>query len=201
MINIVDMTKTKGNSYGKRKAITRWVSWLFGLALLAAVALFATHRSEGEEFARIVAQGKPAWLIVAVFLQLGTYVADARIWQEAEAKPGIAHNSRLITQCAGLQAAIFLLDAATLWVMLSALGLFVNPARVFAGFVLSTLARTLGPVPGGLGVFEAASIATLKLMGVPFAAGLASTFLFRGFTFWLPMVPGILLARRETRQA
>jgi len=65
--------------------------------------------------------------------------------------------------------------------------------------MLSTLARTLGPVPGGLGIFEAASVATLKLMGVPIAAGLAATLLFRGFSYWLPMAQGILLARRETR--
>jgi multiple sugar transport system permease protein len=31
------------------------------------------------------------------------------------------------------------------------------------------------------------------------APGLAATLLFRGFSYWLPMAPGILLARRETR--
>jgi len=56
--------------------------------------------------------------------------------------------------------------------------------------MLSTLARTLGVVPGGLGVFEGVSVATLKLIGVPVATGLAATLLFRFFTFWLPMVPG-----------
>ena len=117
----------------------------------------------------------------------------------AEATPGIAHDGWLITRCMGLEVAIFLLDAGTLWIMLYALGLSVHPAQVFASFMQSTLARTLGPVPGGLGIFEAASVATLKLMGVPIAAGLAATLLFRGFSYWLPMVPGILLARRETR--
>jgi len=58
---------------------------------------------------------------------------------------------------------------------------------VFASFMLSTLARTLGVVPGGLGVFEAVSVTTLKLIGVPVAAGLAATLLFRVFTFWLPI--------------
>ena len=58
--------------------------------------------------------------------------------------------------------------------------------------MLSTLARTLGVVPGGLGVFEAVSVTTLKLIGVPVAAGLAATLLFRFFTFWLPMAPGVI---------
>jgi Mg2+-importing ATPase len=54
-------------------------------------------------------------------------------------------------------------------------------------------------VPGGLGVFEAVSVATLKLIGVSVAAGLAATLLFRGFSFWLPMMPGLILARREAQ--
>ena len=316
----------------KKKAGARWISWLFGLAILVAVALFVAYRSEEQEFARLVAHAQPPWLLLGLLLQLGTYIADARIWQQiivragisrplwsymslslaklfmdqvvpsggisgtllvvraldrrgiprgtsmaaivvdlmsyyaayvvalaialgviwirgdltlfiilpaaifapvaagiptvlslvshgrtlpqwiqrlpivglglralAEATPGIAHDGLLITRCMGLQGAIFLLDAGTLWSMLCALGLSVHPAQVFASFMLSTLARTLGPVPGGLGIFDAASVATLKLMGVPIAAGLAATLLFRGFSYWLPMAPGILLARRETR--
>ena len=325
MVNV--MSKT-----GKKKAGARWISWLFGLAILAAVALFVAHRSEEQELARLVAHAQPAWLLLGLLLQMGTYIADARIWQGiivragisrplwsymglglarlfmdqvvpsggmsgtllvvraldrrgvhrgtsmaaivvdlvsyyaayvaalaialgvvwvhgnltlfiilpaaifapmaagipaalvlvsrgrtlprwlqrlpivgsglralAEATPGTAHDGSLIARCIGLQVAIFLLDAGTLWIMLYALGVSVHPAQVFASFMLSTLARTLGPVPGGLGVFEAASVATLKLMGVPITAGLAATLLFRGFSYWLPMAPGILLARRETR--
>jgi hypothetical protein len=67
----------------------------------------------------------------------------------------------LIARCMGLQVAIFILDAGPHWIMLRALGLSVHPAQVFASFMLSTLARTLGPMPGGLGIFEAASVATL----------------------------------------
>jgi uncharacterized protein (TIRG00374 family) len=326
------MVHTESKTYGKKKSRARWISWLFGLAILAAVALFAAHRSEAQEFARLVAHAQPAWLFLGLLLQLGTYIADARIWQRiimragilrplwsymslglaklfmdqvvpsggmsgillvvraldrrgiprgasmaavvvdlvsyyaayvaaltvalgvvwvhgglklfiilpavifapvaagisaalvlvsrgrrlphwirrlpivgsglrtlAKATPGIAHDGSLISRCMGLQVAVFLLDAGTLWIMLRAIGLSVHPAQVFASFMLSTLARTLGPVPGGLGIFEAASVATLKLMGVPIAAGLAATLLFRGFSYWLPMVPGILLARRETR--
>ena len=326
------MTKPQGKTGRKHKAGARWISWLVGLAILAAVAVFVVHRSEGQELAQLVARTRPAWLILGFLLQVGTYVADARLWQRiiaragisrplwsymglglaklfmdqvvpsggvsgtllvvraldrrgiprgtsmaavvvalvsyyaayvaalavalgivwahgkltlfialpaaifapvaaaipaalvlmsrgrklpqwirrlpivgsgfralAEATPGIAHDGWLIARCMGLQAAIFLLDAGTLWIMLRALGLSVPPALVFASFVLSTLARTLGPVPGGLGIFEAASVATLKLAGVPIAAALAATLLFRGFSYWLPMAPGIVLARRETR--
>ena len=317
---------------GRSKAFARWVSWFFGLGLLAAVVMFATHHSEEMAFAQLILQARPAWLLVALLLQMGTYMTDARIWQQTlvraniskplhsyvglglaklfmdqaipsvglsgtllviraldsrgvprgasmaavvvdlvsyyaayvlalgialiivwihgdltwlmalpagifaplaaavpiallwvsrgrtlpgwleripfirsalgalgEAAPGIAHDASLIVRCTGLQLAILMLDAGTLWIMLWALGLEVNPAPVFASFMLSTLARTLGVVPGGLGVFETVSVGTLKLIGVPVAAGLAATLLFRFFTFWLPMVPGLILARREAK--
>ena len=326
------MVTTGRHPAEKKIAGTRWISWLFGLTILVAVALFAAHRSEEQEFAHLVASAQPSWLLLGLLLQMGTYVADALIWQRiivragisrplwsymglglaklfmdqvipsggmsgtllvvraldrrgiprgtsmaavvvdlvsyyaayvaalaialgvvwvhgdlslfiilpaaifapvaagiptvlvlmsrgrtlpkwiqrlpiigsglralAEATPGIAHDGWLIARCIGLQVVVFLLDAGTLWIMLRALGLSVHPAQIFASFMLSTLARTLGPVPGGLGVFEAASVATLKLMGVPIATSLAATLLFRGFTYWLPMAPGILFARRETR--
>jgi uncharacterized membrane protein YbhN (UPF0104 family) len=51
----------------------------------------------------------------------------------------------------------------------------------------------------GLGSFEAVSIAMLRLFGVPFAAALSATLLFRGFTLWLPLIPGGLLLRHEVR--
>jgi glycosyltransferase 2 family protein len=37
----------------------------------------------------------------------------------------------------------------------------------------------------------------LALLGMPLEAALSATILLRGVTFWLPMVPGVLIARRE----
>jgi uncharacterized membrane protein YbhN (UPF0104 family) len=320
----------------RRRASARghWISLGFGLAVLAAVVVFATHQSEELAFAQLLLQARPAWLLAGLALQMGTYLTDALIWQGvlrrahvsgplrsyvglglaklfmdqaipsvglsgtllvlraldrravpravsmaavvldlvsyfaayvlalvvafgivwadgdltpwmavpaglfavlaatvpsalllvgrnrhlpawlerlpfvspalralAEANPDLVRDRSLIARCVGLQLAILALDAGTLWGMLWALGLSVSPVQVYASFMLSTLARTLGVVPGGLGVFEAVSVATLKLIGVPLAAGLAATLLFRGFSFWLPMVPGLLLARREVKVA
>lgn len=64
---------------------------------------------------------------------------------------------------------------------------------------MRSLLRTLGVSPGGLGTFEAASVVTLGLAGVPVATALAATLLFRGVSFWIPLVPGLVLARLELR--
>lgn len=60
---------------------------------------------------------------------------------------------------------------------------------------VSALLRTISIVPGGLGAFEAASVLTLKIAGVPIAVALAATLLFPGLSFWLPMVPGLVFSR------
>jgi Mg2+-importing ATPase len=93
------------------------------------------------------------------------------------------------------QLAIVLLDAATVWVLIRSLGEVASPTGVFASFMISTLLRTIGIVPGGLGTFEAASVVTLKLAGVPVGVALVATLLFRGLSFWLPMVPGLVFSR------
>jgi uncharacterized membrane protein YbhN (UPF0104 family) len=42
-------------------------------------------------------------------------------------------------------------------------------------------------------------VAALTLQGVSIEAALTATLLLRGFTTWLPMLPGLLLARRVLR--
>jgi uncharacterized membrane protein YbhN (UPF0104 family) len=56
---------------------------------------------------------------------------------------------------------------------------------------------SLAWVPGGLGTFEGTCVALLHLHGVALESALAATLLLRGATFWLPMIPGFALARRE----
>jgi len=49
---------------------------MLGGALLVAVIAAALHFSEERAFVRVVQEAEPWWLAVAVFLQVGTYVAQ-----------------------------------------------------------------------------------------------------------------------------
>lgn len=98
-----------------------------------------------------------------------------------------------------LQLAVFLLDSVTLWAMLQAVGSPASPVTAFIAFISASVAATIGPMPLGLGTFEAASVAMLNLQGQPVAVALTATLLLRGLTFWLPMLPGLILARREVQ--
>jgi Mg2+-importing ATPase len=96
-----------------------------------------------------------------------------------------------------LELLIIVLDSATLWLLVRALGVSAPPLGLFAGFMLASVLRSIGIVPGGLGAFEAAAVVTLHWVGVNIAVALSATLLFRGLTFWLPMLPGLWLAHRE----
>jgi glycosyltransferase 2 family protein len=96
-----------------------------------------------------------------------------------------------------LELAVFVLDALTLWLVLGGLGERPPLWVAFVSFVAASMAATLGPIPLGLGTFEAAGIAMMHLLGVTLEVALAGTLILRGLTFWLPMLPGLWLARRE----
>lgn len=96
-----------------------------------------------------------------------------------------------------LHSSIFLLDSATLWVMLQAVGQHVSFWVAFPSFVIASIVATLSPIPLGLGTFETTCVAILGVLGIPLEAALTATLLLRGFTLWLPMLPGLWLTRRE----
>jgi Mg2+-importing ATPase len=106
-------------------------------------------------------------------------------------------SHKLLWRVTLLELAIIALDSTTLWVLVRALGVSAAPLGLFAGFMLASVLRSIGIVPGGLGAFEAALVVSLHGVGVEVAVALSATLLFRGLTFWLPMLPGLWLARRE----
>ncbi|MGZ5810286.1 MAG: lysylphosphatidylglycerol synthase transmembrane domain-containing protein [Rhizomicrobium sp.] len=115
----------------------------------------------------------------------------------AEAPTDLLRSPSLLIQTSGLQLGIFILDALTLWLAFNSIGDVPEIWVVFVSFIIASMVATIGPIPVGLGTFEASSVGMLSFLGVSLEAALAGTLLLRGLTFWLPMLPGIWLARRE----
>jgi len=113
-----------------------------------------------------------------------------------DADAALTQNLRLIGETSIWQGLIFLLDAATMWVLILALDGHAPIKGVYASFMISSLLRTMGVVPGGLGTFEATSVVTLRMAGVAIPVALSATLLFRGLTFWVPMLPGLWLSKK-----
>lgn len=251
-----------------------WMRWLSGAILLGAVVGVALHFSEGREFIRLAERAEPRWLIVAVVLQAGTYLAQGEIWRTVahaagfplslslvyrlslaklfvdqalptggisgtvvvaksledrgmpraavmagvvvntasycaayvlsliaalvvtaiyhrvnglivlatllfvafgvlrlfarilqllrEAEPRLARNPRLLLKALACQTVIFWLDAATIGVSILAVGATAAVSGVFASYMFSSVFRSIGILPGGLGTFEATAVLTLK---------------------------------------
>ena len=160
-------------------AITAVVFLAFSMGLSAAVLWLA-----GRDIERLPARVRrmPVARTVLVFVA----GADRRL----------VRSWRMLADTIALQGAIILLDAATMWILIRALGSRASMAGVFVSFMIASLFRTMGIVPGGLGTFEASSVVTLRMAGVDIATGLSATLLFRGLSFWLPMLPGYWFSRR-----
>ncbi len=102
----------------------------------------------------------------------------------------VANSRRTVALAMGFSALGWVSLAASLWVSLYALGhsvpfaaaLFVVPIGSIAGVT---------PLPGGLGGLEAAFITLLvPTTGVPASAATAGVLIYRGATYWLPMLFG-----------
>jgi glycosyltransferase 2 family protein len=159
---------------------------LGGLVLVALPAGFLFLGRRGQHV--------PAWTrripaLAAVLRTAGVAAAEA------------VRDPALIATVIGLQLAIFALDAATFWSMLRAVGENAPPMVAFTVFVMASVAATVSVLPGGVGAFEVGSVVLLRVLAVPLEAALAATLLLRGMTLWLPMLPGMWLARREVAGA
>jgi len=116
-----------------------------------------------------------------------------------EAPSKLVRDPHLIAWLTILNLAVFVADAATMQSCIHALGVHAPLSAGYVAFMFASIAVILGPIPMGLGSFEAVSIAMLRLFGVPFEAALSATLLFRGFTLWLPLIPGGILLRHELK--
>jgi uncharacterized protein (TIRG00374 family) len=162
---------------------------VFVLAAVVFVAFALVITSAAVWLVRHGGRRIPAW-IARLF---PVFVEAARMAPETSRVS--FYRSRLLAEATTLQLAIIALDALTMWCAFSALGQSIDLWRAFVGFMMASVVAMIGFLP--LGPFEIGSVGMLTAVGVPVEAALAATLLQRGFTFWLPMIPGMWLTRRE----
>lgn len=91
--------------------------------------------------------------------------------------------------------AYLLLSAVALATTLAAFTPHFPFVPVLAVFVVGTTLGQLAPTPGGLGAVEAAMIAGLTAIGVAPSNSIAAVLSSRLLTYWLPVLPGIVVFR------
>jgi uncharacterized protein (TIRG00374 family) len=84
-------------------------------------------------------------------------------------------------------AGSWLLDAASLWVFLTAYGSRPNPIGLLVGYGLANLVAILPVSPGGLGIIEGVLIPSLIGFGASPGAAVLGVVSWRLFNFWAPI--------------
>jgi uncharacterized membrane protein YbhN (UPF0104 family) len=83
-----------------------------------------------------------------------------------------------------------LIQVVGLALCLHAFGVDLPFVQLGAAYMAARLVAAAAPVPGGLGAFEAATIASLTALGVPAGAATSAVLVFRLMTFWLNLPLG-----------
>jgi len=152
-------------------------------------------------------------IVIALAFTLAPRDLPARLESLAARRPRLARVARYLatapaTLGAGVRGAIGLVrsrdwrvpagaigwwafDIATLWACFHAFGGSPNVAVVVLAYFVGQLGNLI-PLPGGVGGVEGATIAALIGFGVPGGLALVAVLAYRGFAFWLPMLPGAL---------
>ncbi|NTW52053.1 MAG: flippase-like domain-containing protein [Chlorobiaceae bacterium] len=137
----------------------------------------------------------PAWLIkLPVISGISGTFADL-----SDQSDDALRNPMLMVEATFYQTTIFVLDSATLWSMLRAVGEPVSGFLAFPCFVVASIVAMLSFIPLGLGTFEATCVGLLVMTGIRLEPALMATILLRGFTLWMPMIPGLVLTRQELK--
>ena len=77
----------------------------------------------------------------------------------------------------------------SLFAAIQAVGADLAFPDILTVYLLSILASSLIPTPGGLGGTEAALVGGLVSLGVGMSIAISITLIFRFMTFWVPLAP------------
>ncbi|HNB50586.1 MAG TPA: lysylphosphatidylglycerol synthase transmembrane domain-containing protein [Anaerolineales bacterium] len=76
-----------------------------------------------------------------------------------------------------------------------------SPGTIIAGFAIGYLFLIVSPTPAGIGVVEGILTVTLRSLNVPLGSAAVITLAYRGFTFWLPLLIGMVALRILERKS
>jgi uncharacterized protein (TIRG00374 family) len=90
-------------------------------------------------------------------------------------------------------------DIATLWACFHAFGGHPRTAVVVMAYFVGMLGNVL-PIPGGIGGVDGGMIGAFAAFGVPIDTAVVAVLAYRGFSFWLPTLPGAIAYFQLRRQ-
>lgn len=89
-----------------------------------------------------------------------------------------------------------LAEIMTVMVVAAAMGIWINPGVVIAAYTIANIASLAAPITNGIGVYEAAMVATFTALGVPLGASVSIVLVYRILNFLLLMPLGLHYYRK-----
>jgi uncharacterized protein (TIRG00374 family) len=174
---------------------------IIGLAL--AVLLYLGLRSAqdlGNALAWIAK--KINWLVSPIMKR--PYLSETRPHEFArDAAEGLAElrqkpDELLLAMSLALSSKALLISV--LFLVFLAFKVPFSPGTLIAGYSIAQLFTIVSPTPAGVGIVEGVMTLALNSLNVQLGAAAVITLLYRGITFWVPLLLGLLGFRTLARQ-
>lgn len=179
----------------------------------AMISLFALARADNTPPALVASiAGFAGFVLFLLLIVYAGFITRAHIPNALKARfPLLRKAAEWLTTAAGyisaqrklfleatlIQFAVRLIDGVTLFLLFEAIGAPAPYSACFFAVVIASVAATLGPMPMGLGAFEAGMISSLVAFSAPIEDAVTATLLFRGLSLWAPLLPGFYIIQRE----
>ncbi|MEO1136485.1 MAG: lysylphosphatidylglycerol synthase transmembrane domain-containing protein, partial [Pseudomonadota bacterium] len=196
-----------------RTFVLATVAFFFAFLLASIISLFALSTADAAPpaLAASISVFAAIFLFLAVAASLffiykpsvtPAWIAKRRWTAKASefigaAARDIGQKPALFSQATLLQFTVRMLDGLTLYLAFQAIGVDASLLGCFFAVVIASAAATIGPIPMGLGTFEAGMIAALRVFGAGLEDALTATLIYRGLSLWLPLLPGFFIIQRE----
>ncbi len=177
------------------------------LVIMTGVGLLLARPAEGAQIASVsLTLIAPFALVLGVGLMFGS----GKLGTVTRFLPRFLRKrleESVIDHLPGFESQVYiwtrlLMEASTLWIILSAFGIDITPVQAAAAFGVGSLAGGLPGTPGGMGVVEAGLVLILEAYGFPASQTLAPVLVFRLISYWVPagfgfMAGGMTFIRSE----
>lgn len=182
---------------GGEAPLAMTLAWIVGVPLALAALLWVTAPSRRDRLGSLPDGPQPErggrspskwgrWLVVQGRKGLADVMGGAALARD------LVLSSRTAPGAVPGFAVYWAGDLVTVWSALHAFGETVGLAALILAYATGYVVAA-APLPvGASGAAEAAMAASLHALGIPLAPAVLAAFLYRGFTFWLPIGPALL---------
>lgn len=160
------------------------IAWLGATAMLGTSGLIYTFTRGQTGAVRVVRA------IGRHIPRLGADRLEQVVHDVGHAISHLSHDRGLLRRAVLWAAANWLLDAASLWSFLAALGRYVNPLELFIAYGIANVLGAIPVVPGGLGIIDASAATLLVGFGTVRTVATLGVIGWRLVNFWLPIPIG-----------